>query len=156
MNSPAARLPVLLAGTHILLFLTTVFSNHRSGSNGNPLFCVDLPISLPLVARDDIPTLVVVGVFATAWWYFAGMMGSLRVNGSTSRMIIAAGGAALLPAICAVDSYAMLSQLRDIVRNPAFGPVDVLIYILAVGLLSGGFLSAIYAWTSLWRNRVKV
>jgi hypothetical protein len=153
MNSLAARLPVLLSGTHILLFLTTVFSNHRSASNGNPLFCVDLPISLPLVARDDIRTIVIVGVLATAWWYLAGMTGSLRVNGSTGRMMIAAGGAVLLPIICAVDAYALLSQGRAIVRDPAFGALDVLIYVFAAGLLSGGFLSAVYAWTNLRRKR---
>jgi hypothetical protein len=153
MNSLAARLPVLLSGTHILLFLTTVFSNHRSATNGNPLFCVDLPFSLPLVARDDIRTIVFVGIAATAWWYLAGMIGSWRVNGSTGRMMMAAGGAVLLPIICAVDAYALFSQWRTIVQNSAFGPVDVLIYVLAAGLLSGGFLSAVYAGLSLRRTR---
>lgn len=148
MSSLAVRLPVLLSGTHIILFLITVVSNHIAASNGNPLFCVDLPFSLPLVARDDAWTTVIVGIIATVWWYFAGMIGSLRVNGQTGRMIIAAGGAVFLPIICAVDAYALLNQGRTILRNSAFGALDVLIYLLAAGLLSGGLLSAIYAGTS--------
>jgi hypothetical protein len=152
MNSLAARLPVLLSGTHVLLFLATIFSNGKSASYGQPLFCVDLPISLPFVVRDDLGTTVMVGIVATGWWYLAGMIGSLRVSGSTGRMMIAAGGAVLLPIVCAVDAYALLTQGRTVMRDATFGAVDVLIYVFAAGLLSGGFLSAIYVWTNLKRK----
>jgi hypothetical protein len=56
------------------------------------------------------------------------------------------GGRILLPLICTFDSYEMVSQISLIVRGPNFSAVDVVTYILAVSLISGGFLSAVYAW----------
>jgi hypothetical protein len=146
MNSLPSRLPILLSGTHVLLFLTTVVSNNKSASYGNPLFCVDLPISLPLVARNDVRTTVLVGIVATAWWYVVGQIGAVGERGTTGRRMAAVGGAIVLPIVCAIDAYALFTRFREIFRDPVFGGVDVVIYVLAVGLLSGGFLSATHAW----------
>jgi len=71
------RLPVILAATHLALFLITMFSGLKTASGGNPLFCVDLPVSLPLVGHDDTWTVVAVGILATIWWFFIGQVGWL-------------------------------------------------------------------------------
>jgi hypothetical protein len=69
------RLPLILSGWHVVLFLVTALFGEKIASGGNPLFCVDLPVSLPLVGRDDAATVIVVGALATAWWYFVGQIG---------------------------------------------------------------------------------
>ena len=40
------RLPIILPSIHIVLFIITMLAG---GRYGNPFFCVDIPISLPLV-----------------------------------------------------------------------------------------------------------
>jgi len=78
------RLPVILASLHAVLFLTTEAFGERIASGGNPLFCVDIPTSLPLVASDSAPTLIVVGILATAWWYFVGAVARESWRGKIS------------------------------------------------------------------------
>jgi hypothetical protein len=138
------RLPVVLAATHLALFLITMLSGLKTASGGNPLFCVDLPVSLPLVGRDDTWTIVGVGILATIWWFFIGQVGWLSKQGRISRTVSAVG-AALTLLICAADAYAMISQFVLISREPDFSTIDVVIYMFAAALLAGGLISAGYA-----------
>src|SRR5262249_8923363 len=66
------RLPIVLASIHLALFLIALLSGDRFG---NAFFCVDFPISLPLVLTYKTSTLVVVGLLGTGWWYFIGQIG---------------------------------------------------------------------------------
>src|SRR5690348_7249714 len=97
-------LPVVLAVIHILLFTVTMVSKGQTASEGNPLFCVDLPMSLPLVARDDNGTMAGVGILLTGWWYLVGHLGTSSFLGKMSRA--RSGVSALIVlGICAFDSY---------------------------------------------------
>ena len=78
----AKRLPIILPSIHLILFIVTTVSG---GRYGNPFFCVDIPISLPLVARDNASTIGVVGILGTAWWYFIGQLGALANQDKISR-----------------------------------------------------------------------
>jgi hypothetical protein len=145
-RSPVPWLPVLLAVIHVVLFVLT-FSFQKTASGGNPFFCVDLPWTIALVAEGQSSRIPVVGILATAWWFFIGYVGWSSRWGRISR----AGSivsASLLPLICAFDSYAMLSQFGLIAHQPDFSSIDVVIYILAAALILGGFVSAIYAWVA--------
>lgn len=144
------RLPSVLPALHVLFFLTTEFFGDKIASGGNPLFCVDLPVSLPLVASDSTPRIIVVGILATAWWYFVGKVASEASQGNLSRMISVAGGLLLL-LLGAVGAFAMISEFRLISQEPSFGSKDVIVYLLAVILLVGGFLCAGYAIVSGFR-----
>jgi hypothetical protein len=55
-------------------------------------------------------------------------------------------GAFFLPLICASDFYLMFSQFSLIAHRPDFSSIDVVVYVLAVALVLGGFVSAAYAW----------
>lgn len=138
------RLPFALPALHVVLFLTTEAFGDKIATGGNPLFCVDLPVSLPLVASDSTPTVVVVGILATAWWYFVGKIACEAWRGKVSRMISVAG-ALLLFLLGAIGSFAMISEFRLISQEPNFGSKDVVIYVLAVTLLLGNFVGAGYA-----------
>jgi hypothetical protein len=136
-----SRLPIVLPSIHVALAVITLVSGEGTASGGNPLFCMELPISLPLVARDDTATVITVAVVATVWWYFIVQIARSTWQGKTSR----AGsglGALLMFAVCAVDSLLMGSEFFLISREPNFSWVDSAIYIVAVALLSGGLISA--------------
>ncbi len=134
------KLPFALPALHVVLFLTT----EALATGGNPLFCVNLPVSLPLVASDSSATVVIVGILATAWWYFVGKIACEAWRGKVSRMISVAG-ALLLFLLGAIGSFAMISEFRLISQEPNFGSKDVVIYVLAVTLLLGNFVGAGYA-----------
>lgn len=142
------RLPVALAAWHVLLFVTTTFFGKRIATDGNPLFCVDLPASLPLVARDDVLTMILVGTVSTGWWYLVGQIGRASWAGKMSRMMSLAG-ALLLLLIQAAAWFAMISESRLISQEADFGATDVLVYALAAILLTGGLISAGYALASV-------
>ena len=137
-------LPIVLSAIHIGLLVMT-FSFEKTASGGNPFFCVDLPWSIVLFPEGHGSRILLVGILATAQWYFIGYIGwsSRPCRMSREGSVV---GAFFLPLICAFDSHAMLSQFGLIVREPTFSAVDVVIYILAVALVFGGFLSAAYAW----------
>jgi|HubBroStandDraft_6_1064221.scaffolds.fasta_scaffold10838_5 hypothetical protein len=145
------RLPVVLAATHLVLFLITMLSGLKTASGGNPLFCVDLPVSLPLVGHDDTWTVVAVGILATIWWFFIGQVGWLSKVGKISRTSSAVG-AGLTLLICAADAYAMISQFVLISREPDFSTIDVVIYMFAAALLAGGLISAGYAARAVFKS----
>ena len=130
------RLPSVLPALHAVLFLTTEFFGDKIASGGNPLFCADFPVSLPLVASDSAQTVVVVGILATAWWYFVGKIASEAWQGKVSR-IISVAGALLLFLLGAAGSFAMVSEFRLISQEANFGSKDVVVYLLAVALLIG-------------------
>ena len=65
-------------------------------------------------------------------------------------MISVAGGLLLL-LLGAVGAFAMISEFRLISQEPSFGSKDVIVYLLAVILLVGGFLCAGYAIVSGFR-----
>jgi predicted secreted protein len=152
LNHLPDRLPVCLAAWHVLLFAITVLFGRTIATDGNPLFCVDLPASLPLVARDDVLTVVLVGAISTGWWYFVGQVGRASWAGRMSRTISFAG-ALLLLSIQAAAWFAMISESRLISQEADFGPRDVLVYALAAVLLLGGLTSAAYAMSSVVRPR---
>ncbi len=116
------KLPFALPALHVVLFLTT----EALATGGNPLFCVNLPVSLPLVASDSSATVVIVGILATAWWYFVGKIACEAWRGKVSRMISVAG-ALLLFLLGAIGSFAMISEFRLISQEPNFGSKDVVI-----------------------------
>ncbi len=132
---------MVLSGIHVALFVITMLSG---GRYGNPFFCVDIPISLPLVARDDTSTIAVVGILGTAWWYFIGQIGWSAKQGKVSR----AGsglGAFLILLLCSIDSFAMVSESFFILRAREFSIADVAVYLLAALLLCGGMVSGVLA-----------
>ena len=135
------RLPIILSSIHLPLFVITILSG---GRYGNPFFCVDIPISLPLVASDNTPTITVVGILGTAWWYFIGQIGWSAKQGRISRMGCGLG-AFLILLICAIDSFAMVGESFAILRAPESSIVDVAIYFIAVPLLAGGIISGVLA-----------
>ena len=140
-------MPVILAVLHAVLFLTTVVFGERIASGGNPLFCVDIPASIPLVASDSTPTLIVVGILATAWWYFVRAIARESWRGKISRMI-SLSGAMLLLLVAAAAAFAMISEFRLISQEPNFGAKDVVVYALALALLLGNFACAAFATIS--------
>jgi hypothetical protein len=147
MSDLPNRLPFILPALHVVLFLSTCVFGEGIASGGNPLFCVDLPVSLPMVASDSTRTIVVVGILATAWWYFVGKIASETWRGKISRPISLAG-AVLLFLVGAGASFAMISEFRLISKEPNFGSKDVVVYALAVALLFGEFVCAGYAMVS--------
>ncbi|MGC2551818.1 MAG: hypothetical protein WA437_16255 [Candidatus Sulfotelmatobacter sp.] len=150
MNALPGRLPLALPLLHIILFLTTELFGDKIASGGNPLFCVDLPVSLPLVASDSPSRVIVVGIVATTWWYFIGKIASEAWKGKVTRMISAAA-ALLLFLLGAAASFAMISELRLISQESNFGNKDFVVYTLAVVLLFGEFVCAGYAMASGFR-----
>jgi hypothetical protein len=136
----------------VLLFALTVVFGKNIATDGNPLFCVDLPASLPLVARDDLFTVTIVGVLATGWWYFVGQIGRASWARKMSRMMSLAG-ALLLLLIQAAAWFAMISESRLISQAADFGAKDISIYIIAGMLLLGGLASAGYAMVSVFCQR---
>ncbi len=150
MNALPRRLPLALPLLHIILFLTTEVFGDKIASGGNPLFCVDLPVSLPLVASDSTSRVIVVGIVATMWWYFIGKIASEAWKGKVTRMISVAG-ALLLFLLGAIASFAMISEFRLISQESNFGNKDFVVYMLAVVLLFGEFLCAGYAMASGFR-----
>lgn len=154
MNDLPKRLPLILPVLHIILFLTTEAFGEGIASGGNPLFCVDLPVSAPLMASDSTATVVVVGILATAWWYFVGKIACEAWRGKLRRPISVAG-ALLLFLLGAVASFAMISEFRLISQEPNFGGKDIVVYVLAVTLLLGGLACAGYTMVSGVRPRRK-
>lgn len=123
MRQLPERLPFILLALHFSLFLTTEFFGDKIASGGNPLFCVDLPVSLPLVASDSTSRVIVVGIMATTWWYFIGKIASEAWRGKVSR-IISVAGALLLFLLGAAASFFMISEFRLISQEPNFGNKD--------------------------------
>lgn len=154
MNALPRKLPLALSLTHIILFLTTAVFGDKIASGGNPLFCVDLPVSLPLVASDSTSRVIVVGIVATMWWYFIGKIASEAWKGKASRMISVAG-ALLLFLLGAAASFFMISEFRLISQEPNFGNKDFVVYTLAVVLLFGEFVCAGYAMASGFRRSLR-
>ena len=131
----------------------TAISGEKAATGGNPFVCVSIPISLPLVARDDSPTVIIVAILATAWWYFIAQIGWSSKQGRISRSSSILG-AILIGFIIMVDSVLMISESFLLSRQPNFNAVDVVIYLLAGLLLSGGIISAAYsAMAAIGLNR---
>lgn len=151
----AKKLPILLPAIHVILFVTTAITDGKVASNGNPLFAVDLPLSLPLIATDRWSTILIVAMLATVWWFFIAQIGGHSAKGNVSR-VGAAAGALLIFLTCLGDAALMFSELRCcIFREPNFSPLDVLIYALATALLSGGLVSAGYSAKAACASRKK-
>jgi hypothetical protein len=131
----------------------TAISGEKAATGGNPFVCVSIPISLPLVARDDSPAVIIVAILATAWWYFIAQIGWSSKQGRISRSSSILG-AILIGFIVMVDSVLMISESFLLSRQPNFNAVDVVIYLLAGLLLSGGIISAAYsAMAAIGLNR---
>lgn len=140
----AQLLPIVLPAIYILLCAVTAIAGEKAASGDNPFVCVSLPFSLPLVARDDSPTVIVIAILATAWWYLIAQIGWLskqcRISRSSSSL-----SATLIGLVITGDSVLMISQFFLISREPNFNAGDVVIYLLAVLLLSGGIVSTEYS-----------
>jgi len=141
--SPKWRLTVLPAA-HAVLFVVGWLSQSPFGLS--PVFCVDLPFSLPLVARDDWKTVVTVGIIGTTWWLLVGTLGWATRNRKISRVTSAVGAAVVL-LTCGIGFVAIYGQLSDgsMVHDDRFTVAVMAIYGLACVLLTGGLLSAIGA-----------
>jgi hypothetical protein len=153
-NARWTDLRIILPFVHIVLLATTSIVGMKAASGGNPFAMVDLPVSIPLVARDDWPTVTAVGVLGTLWWCFIGWIGWSSTKGRISR--IGAGlGSALILFFCLSDSYAMISQFSCCISTqPNLSLIDFVIYFLAVGLLFGGLISAILSARAVfWTKR---
>jgi hypothetical protein len=155
-NVPLAkRLLIALPAIHASLLVITMITGERTASGGTPLFSVELPISLPLVATDNFATILIVGILATLWWYFIAQIGWVSTGKRISR--ISAGlGALLIVFMCLVDAVMMLSELACCTSHePNFSVIDGLIYVFAFTLLCGGLISAGYsARAALGLNKV--
>jgi hypothetical protein len=147
----AKSLPIILPLLYVALFITTLVSGEKTASGGNPFFCLSLPWSLPLVARGDTAIVVMVGVLATAWWCFVGFIGRAGNSGKLSRSgeILGSG---LIFIMCFTEATLMFSEFRLVSHELKFGLIDEFIYTLAVVLLIGGVISAVYAATAISRN----
>ena len=147
-------LPRVLPAVYILLCAVTAIAGGKAATGGNPLVCVELPLSLPLLAGSNPTFAVVVAILAMAWWYFIAQIGWSSKQGRIRRY--GAGlGAILIGFVITVDSFLMISQFFMISREPNFKAVDVVIYLLAVLLLSGGIVSAAYsAMAAIGLNRM--
>ncbi len=154
-NTPLPkRLLVALPALHVALFTITTITGERTASGGNPLICVEIPVSLPLVATDRLPVVLVVGILATVWWYFIAQVGWSSASNRISR-VMATLGALLVMLICLADATLMFSEFRCCIsKEPSFSAIDGVIYILAVVLLCGGLVSAAFsARAALGLNR---
>jgi len=136
------QLLFVLPAINTVVFILTEIAGEKSASAGNPFVSVDLPVSLPLVARDDWPTVVAVGLFGIAWWYFIAQIGYSSRRSRISRTVSALG-ALLIFFFCLADGGIMFSELSCcILREPNFSIMDLAIYATAVVLLAGGLVSA--------------
>jgi hypothetical protein len=135
------RLPLVLASIHLALFLVALLSG---GRYGNAFFCVDIPISLPMVLSYKTSTLVVVGLLGTVWWYFIGQIGRSSKEGKMSGLGCRFG-AILILLICSIDFLAHVWESFFILRATESTILDVAVYFLAALLLSGGAVSGIAA-----------
>jgi hypothetical protein len=145
---------ILLPATHLALWTITAILGKKAATGGNPLVCVDLPVSLLLFAQDSWPRLFFVGVLGTIWWYFIARIGWSSKQHRISRL--GAGlGAILILFVCVADSALMISEFYCCISHePNFLVLDGVIYVFAVALLSGSLMSAIYsATTALGFNR---
>ncbi len=115
----ARRLPIVLPTIHVALTVLTLLPDKKAASGGNPFVCVDFPFSLPLVARGDTPTVLVVAVLATAWWCFVGQIGWSSRQHKINRALSVLG-AVLEFLICAFDFSLMADEFQRIVRDPKF------------------------------------
>lgn len=78
-------LPIALPIIYSTLFMVTLVSGEKTASDGNPFVCVSLPWSLPLIATANTAPFVIVGVLATAWWYFIGYIGGIASTNKLTR-----------------------------------------------------------------------
>jgi hypothetical protein len=132
-----------------------MITGERTASGGNPLVCVELPISLPLVATDRFATMFIVGILATVWWYFIAQIGWASMQKRLNR-ITAGLGVVLIVFMCLIDAAMMLSELACCISHePNFSVIDGLIYVFAFALLCGGLISAGYsARAALGLNKI--
>ena len=120
-------------------------TGEKTASGGNPLFCVDLPMSLPLVASDKSTTMIIVGLLATGWWYFIAQIGWSSTQKWISRTA-AGAGAVLIVFMCVIESVWMFREFGCCIsHDPNLSVVDGIIYVLAITLLWGGIMSAVYS-----------
>ena len=145
-------LPVALPSLYFVLLVVTLSTGEKTASGGNPLFCLSLPWSLPLVASSETTIAVVVGLFATVWWWFMDHIGYSGYSGKLGRAG-AVLGAALILSMCVIEAALMGSEFRLISKEPSFGGIDGAIYTLAVVLLLGGLVSATHAGLGAFRRR---
>ncbi len=140
----AQLLPIVLPAIYVLLCAVSAIYGEKSATGGNPFVCVSLPFSLALFAQESTPSVIILAILATAWWYFIAQIGWASKQGRTSR--ISSGlGAILIGFIITADSALMIGEFPLISREPNFNAVDVLIYAVALSLLVGGIISAAYS-----------
>jgi len=133
---------IVLPAIHILLFALLLADSATMGASA--ALWTDLPISLPLVARDDLATEVGVGILATGWWFFGGWVGWSSKKCLISRTASALG-AGLVLFTGGIGGYALTSGFLQFPRDQRLSPQDVLMYLLAAALLGGGLIAAVHS-----------
>jgi hypothetical protein len=130
MDSAGARwtlaksMTVVLPAISATVFLLTMIAGEKAASGGQSLFLRRLSVSLPLVARDDLPIVVTVGILGIAWWYFLAQIGWSSRRGRTSRTGSALG-ALLIFFFCLVDAAMMFSEFSCCIsQEPNFSAID--------------------------------
>jgi len=135
---------MILPSLHAVLFGLAAVVDKGSPYGYSPVFCVDVPVSLPMVARDNWQTLLAVAILGTIWWYAIGSLGWAVWNHKLSRAL-GALCAALVFLTCYADLMLMVGQVQGWRDDPRFtGPV-IAVYALALLLLAGGATSAVAA-----------
>lgn len=140
-NDPLNLQLIILPATHVVLFIVAALVSLRSPFGLGPVFCADLPISLPLVARDDWPTVFLVGVLGTAWWFFVGKFGQAARQHRIGSL--GAGlGAILIFLTCVAGATAMEGQISQSIHDERFSFMVIALFMIAGLLLVGGFANA--------------
>jgi len=141
---------VILPAIHVLMFVVGTWASVRYRMNLSPASMADFPVSVPLLVQAGSASVLLVGVLGTAWWYFIARIGWDSWRGRISR-VGSALGALLLIFVCAVGTFAIVSQVAALVSGHSkvaqvndiwFSAGVTAVYLMSITLLLGGWLSA--------------
>lgn len=133
---------IILPAVHAFLFILAGLVSLWSPFGLSPVFCVDLPISLPLVAREDLRTVLLVAILGTGWWYFIGRIGWLSRRGRISTLGSMLN-ALVIVFVCGIGTIAIVGQFSQSFHDERFSLAVIGLYALAGMLLLGGWFTAL-------------
>jgi hypothetical protein len=144
---------LMLPSIHLLLFAVGGLVSRWSPYGLSPIFCVDLPFSLPLFMRDDWGTVLVVGILGTGWWYFVGRIGWMSHHNQITR-VGSILGAALILFMCSVDAILIRGQAEGWIHDERFSSPVIVVYGIAIALVAGGILSSLASAVASFKRKV--